>query len=60
MYSARLSLLLTSVRRTELSMLKPEFFQDRRFCAKSSASSSFSTRSQMSVSGNSRLLLGVG
>ena len=48
MYSARLSLLLTSVRRTELSILKPEFFHERRFRANSSARSSFSTSSQMS------------
>ena len=48
MYSARLSSLFSSVSCTELSMLNPEFLQDRRFCAKSSARSFLSTRSQMS------------
>ena len=47
MYCARLSWLLASVTRTELSMLNPELRHDRRFRAKSSDRSFFCTRSQI-------------
>jgi hypothetical protein len=45
-----------SVRRTKLSILKPEFFQERGFRANSSASSSYSTSSQISRRQNTSVI----
>lgn len=56
MYSARLSLLFASVRRTELWILKYEFVQESRFCAKSSARTSVCTTSQMSRRRNTSVI----